>query len=401
MRASPSVLIALVAAAEIILICVTWPLWFVSTEYPQVALIPIGATPIAVDQFLAIMLTFSCAVTLMQQSFSDRTTAVESSDGSEGKPPGRRILLAPSVALFCALALAILDQHRLQPWHWLTILLLTEWLLLPRKDFVMTARATLASIYLFAALSRFGLEIDSGMSRQILRMIVDFVGLGSVKVGSNQFFVLSVSMNVAEFCVGLGLLFRVTRRIAIIAACLLHLTLLLCLSPIGLNHHAGVLIWNLFLPSAVVAAFWSNAESDSVSGQTLKGRLVTAALFLFPASGLFGVADNWLSWQVYSPRPETLTLTIDQNSVQFLPETLRPFVQPPMPLQTESVIRIDRWSLDCKYVPVYPEDRFQIAVAREVIERSIANGAAKGAFRGELERPTLLWWRREKINIQF
>ena len=41
-------------------------------------------------------------------------------------------------------------------------------------------------------------------------------------------------------------------------------------------------------------------------------------MWLFPLSGLFGIADNWPAWQLYSTRPETWTLRIKEADVRYL-----------------------------------------------------------------------------------
>lgn len=402
MRSLPSDFIVLTALAQVILMAVTWPLWFSQTEFPRVALVSaLAGLPILLDQMLATSLIAGCVILVVQQLRGRHRESFESgslnqtisSDDSNANSKSLTLLI-----LFCAAALAVLDQHRLQPWHWLTMLLLTQWMLLRTDDFRKTVRVTLATIYMFAALSRIGPNVASGMSGQMLQAILGTVGIETMRPTDNSFFLLATAMNAAEFFIGAALLFDKTRRCGVIGAVLLHGTLSVCLSPIGLNHHVGVLIWNSFLMLAVPVTCWTRIDRKSA----LSGRatLVTAIVLLIPASGLLGVADNWLAWQVYSPRPEVLKFSIDEESVRFLPESLQQFVQPPQPLQTDCPIRLDRWSLDRKQVPIYPEDRFQIATAKLVVEKSLVNGASREAFKAELEFPNRFpWWNRNSVKV--
>lgn len=288
------------------------------------------------------------------------------------------------------------------------MLLLAQWTLLDQNDFRRTARVTLATIYVFASLSRFGPDVASGMSGQVLKVILQALNLDQIRPTDSRFQLLATIMNGAELLIGIALLFQRTRKAAVIAAVLLHGTLIACLSPWGLNHHVGVLVWNSFLMLAVPMLFWAQNTQHTEMGTEIattqfgswKTRLLVAGIVLIPTAGLFGFTDNWLAWQVYSPRPEVLKLTVDQSSVQYLPESLRPFVQPPQPLQSDCPIRLDRWSLHSKLVPMYPEDRFQIATAKWVVERAVQNGADKAAFQAQLTQPERFpWWKRSTVDV--
>lgn len=399
MRSSSSGLIALLAIAEVILITVTWPLWFSKTDFPQVALVSSASSiPGFIHQGLSALLVITCLVTAARQVLHLRKPVFQDAADKPSTFDQLRDPKLSAVVLFCAVALAVLDQHRLQPWHWLMILLFTEWLLLDLPDFRKAAAATFASIYLFAALSRFGPDMDSGMSRQILSAILNAAGVNTIKPGSDLFFVLATAMSIMEFAIGIGLLVNKTRRLATLVAMLLHATLILCLSPLGLNHHLGVLVWNGFLLVAVMFLFWP--KGGDASKTSWKGRLAMATVLLIPASGLFGIADNWLSWQVYSPRPEVLKLTVHEDSAKFLPPSLQAFVQPPQLLRSDCPIRLDRWSLQQKLVPGYPEDRFQIAVAKQVVQYAVSKGAERSAFAATMESAvTFPWWRRQTKKI--
>lgn len=427
----PSKFVALTAVAQIILMAVTWPLWFCDTDYPQIALFTAASgSPILVHQVLSSLLVAGCG--LLANSQWKTADQVAASQDDIGRKSGKWL---PTSILLCAVGLVILDQHRLQPWHWLTMLLLVEWRLLNASDFLKAARITLATIYVFASVSRFGPDVASGMSGQVLAVILQALDLNLIKPNDGRFVLLATAMNGIECLIGLALLYSGsqnsgTRKAGVVAAVLLHMTLVLCLSPLGLNHHVGVLVWNTFLMLAVPCLFWTElkqtpVESSSVPPspahlsplqptpqqpqstppqsahrQSATVKLVIAVVVLIPTAGLFGFADNWLAWQVYSPRPEVLRLTVDIDSVPFLPAMLKPFVQAPAPLQSDCPIRLDRWSLQSKHVPIYPEDRFQIATAKWVVSKAVANGAARSAFKAQLEYPqTFPWWKRKTVDI--
>ena len=413
MTSSSSFLIALTAVAQMILMAVTWPLWFSQSEYPMLGIVPLAnQLPLWFHQLLSALLMTGClAIAVLQLRMIQQ-------DKSNDKPTGIALRAAfisrwlVGLLLFSAVSLVLLDQHRLQPWHWLTFLILTEWTLLNQSDFLKTVRITLATVYIFASLSRFGPDVAAGMSGQVLKVILKTIELEWIQPGDQRFKQLAILMNSAELLIGVTLLFHRIRRAAVVGAVLLHLTLLICLSPLGLNHHAGVLVWNAFLMIIVPVAFWHrNSHSfQTPAAETSTGlpsqrvsrtaKFLIAAVLFIPASALFAVADNWLGWQVYSPRPEILKVTVDERAIRFLPGSLKPFVQPPQPLQTDCVLRLDLWSLHCKSVPVYPEDRLQIATAKFVVAYAVTQGASPTDFKAEIRSPSrFCWWKRSRQNV--
>ena len=101
------------------------------------------------------------------------------------------------------------------------------------------------------------------------------------------------------------------------------------------------------------------------TGQRWRFRAAILFVWLFPLSGLFGIADNWPAWQLYSTRPETWTLRIKETDVHFLENHIQQHVSGPAPLDDWVVVRLDRWSLAETDSPLYPQGRFQ----KEVIHR--------------------------------
>ena len=71
------------------------------------------------------------------------------------------------------------------------------------------------------------------------------------------------------------------------------------------------------------------------------------------------------------------------------------FVQPPAPLGDWCPIRVDRWSFADTGAPIYPEDRFQFAVAESVMKT-----VGEGNARIEVDSPSaILWWQREQSTF--
>ena len=141
----------------------------------------------------------------------------------------------------------------------------------------------------------------------------------------------------------------------------LHVALLLILGPWGLDHRPGVLIWNLFFVFQALFLFWPEANADqqenkaqadvdqtrlekadsdrqnSAPNLNWLALLLTIFVLSFPATQWIGVCDHWPGWQVYSPSSSRAQLRNGRS--------------------------VSQWSLEELGVPVYPQSRFQLAVA--------------------------------------
>jgi hypothetical protein len=367
------------AVFEVILIIATLPLWWGKTAFPQVPLAV--ELPAVIDQLATVCLMMACTV-IVSLPVRDRSQLLAS---------------ARVTALVCSVILVTSNQHRLQSWHWLMMLNLTWLILLAQKDLLAAMRHTVAAVYICSALSRISLTPEQGISGIIVRQLLELAGQSGWERAPAQIAKLCQLMTLAEFLTGLLLIFPRTQRWGCLGAILLHCSLLLALGPLGLNHHAGVLLWNLCFLCLVPILFPLNrmVQADG-HPYSRRQRIVVAIIWLFPVSGLFGVADNWPSWQLYSSRPETWILSVHEADRNLLPDTVQSFIAEPAPLSEWCAIKLDRWSLEQTSSPMYPEDRFQ----RAVIESLLAQVPESVRFRIDISEPEFpCWWKRRERQI--
>ena len=367
------------AVFELVLILATFPLWWGASEFPQIPLLM--ALPTAISQFATVCLMMACTA-IVWLPFQDRS---------------QLITKASIAALVCSLVLVVSNQHRLQSWHWLTMLNLAWMILLPRKDLLTAMRHTVAAVYVCSALSRISLTPEQGVSGIIVRQLLELAGQSGWETSAVQIAKLCHLMTLGEFLTGLLLVFPKTHRCGALGAIMLHSSLLLALGPLGLNHHAGVLLWNLCFLCLVPILFPISRIAENVdSAYAPRRTVVLLATWLFPLSGLLGVADNWPSWQLYSSRPESWILSVHESGRRHFPETVQKVIADPAPLSEWCVIKLDRWSLEQTRSPMYPEDRFQ----RAVIENLLAQVPESVQFRIDISEPEFpYWWKRRERQI--
>ncbi|MFM8476148.1 MAG: hypothetical protein ACKOEO_10175, partial [Planctomycetaceae bacterium] len=112
-------------------------------------------------------------------------------------------------------------------------------------------------------------------------------------------------------------------------------------------------------------------------------------------AGLVGITDNWPSWQLYSSRPETWQLWIDRQYTSRLPAELSRATASTA-VDGLVPVRLDLVSLQQTGSPLYPEDRFQLAL----IEQTLAQLPEDCRFRVRIDQPQVwCWWRRTVRQI--
>ena len=366
--------VRILAGFEIVLILATWPLWWRQGKFPTIPLVDSLALPLFADQTVVCVFLATCALITGRSGIRqwDKTVRV--------------------VSLVAALVLCVTSQQRVQAWHWLFVLGLSTSLFRPEHGMPLL-RSVLASVYVCSGLSRMAPTAHQGMSAVIVDQLLVMFGIRIPMNGEGLPELLCHVLNIGELIVGVMLIWPGSRRWGILSAMALHVTLLVALGPFGLRHNNAVLIWNLCCFCVIPVAF-SGPVSDVNSSAARPCRfyqVATLLVWLFPLSGLIGVADNWPAWQLYSTRPESWTLKIREADIRDLDEDIRPYVSAPAPLEDWAVVRLDRWSLAATQSPLYPEDRFQCKLIRQVLA-TLPDGAE---FRVEISEPKRwFWWTR-------
>jgi hypothetical protein len=178
----------------------------------------------------------------------------------------------------------------------------------------------------------------------------------------------------------------------------MHLSLLAALGPFGLGHHPAVLLWNLHLlllvPLLALTAPACRLYPHSVSA-AVRAYLPAALHWLFALSGLFGIADNWPSWQLYSSRPESWQLWIRRDQAARLPDNLQPWLSRTV-VDGWQPLSLERLSFAATSSPLVPEDRFQAAV----IEAFLQTMPTSTDFQIRITEPhQFRWWQRRERRI--
>ncbi len=376
-------IVRLASVFQLLLMAATWKLWLYPDSFPRVPLIAVWL-PHQILTGAACVLAAGCL--LLAGSFVNSPNACR-----------RTILLCLAAACLPVL----LNQHCLQAWHWLFLLTLAS-SLLPQP--LICLHSVIATIYVCSGLSRLTEFPEQGPAGMIVRQLLSFVGIDAVTVETLRWCCHLASG--FEILAGLTLLGAGRYpQVAAAMAIAVHLPLLAALGPFGLRHHSAVLLWNLQLLLlapllAITAPRRSAAQLDKMRDETAKQRLLRSVpvgiLWLFALSGLFGLADNWPSWQLYSSRPESWHLWIRRDDSKRLPAQFQPWLSPTV-IDGWQPFGLDRLSLAATGSPLVPEDRFQAGV----IDALLRQCPSDLQFRIRISEPhPWLWWIRRERTLK-
>lgn len=353
------------AVGALALLGVTWRLWTPQNLFPRVPALewitswPQGAID-AVDWVTLGLCT--AALTFLAM----------------GKSGGMAKAAAMAVAV-TLLILVLMDQHRLQPWavHIALGLLFAEFAHPTRRiDYL---RWFTASIYVYSALGKFDAQFLYTVGQDFIGTLLSQLGWDIRLLPNPARYWLAASLPITELLVGGGLVFRRTQRVAAVAAMIMHLLLLSALGPWGLRHAWGVLAWNLlFIAMDLFLYLWpvhDRSTSKAETGPPLPVRwgwvegLILVAM-IAPLGERLGVVDHWLGWALYAPHSSRVRIEVAAGAVPRLPSVVQPFVEAGDEFELIwREVRIDRWSLATLGAPVYPQQRFQLGVARALADK--------------------------------
>ncbi len=298
------------------------------------------------------------------------------------------------------LASVLLNQHCLQPW---AILLLALCLLASlsstptlsansqdtlqatndiRKHPISWARGLVIGIYLWSAFSKLDAQFAYTVGTQMMQILFRVLPNSLVPQDPHWLACSALCLPLGEFLAAMLLVFPRTRRLGVIVAIAMHGTLLGVLGPWGLHHKAAVLIWNATFLCQAYLLFWptspaktppaKNSQSAASPIRRLTAKIpavVIVTMMVMPLFERWGYWDHWPSWALYAPHSSRVSLAIPSDSVDQLPSSLRAIIRAQSP-HSDTVdethwvdVPLAQWSLQSLEVPIYPQSRFQVAVA--------------------------------------
>jgi hypothetical protein len=243
------------------------------------------------------------------------------------------------VFLGLAAILVALDQSRLQPWFYQYSVMLLA-LSLP-SDGENICRLIMVSIYFWSGVQK----LNGGFAGDAFPWLVEPLKIVPMWVGYVVPFL--------EAGLALALLFRPTRRAAVLFAVCMHAAILLAIGPLGHNHNTVVWPWNIVIASSAFLLFWR--EGLVWPKHSILARVVLVLFTFAPALSFFGLWDSYPSWALYAGNRNEGDVNFTDAVYDKLPATVQDYITDEGP--NRDGLNIGEWSFGELNVPAYPELR--------------------------------------------
>ncbi len=311
------------------------PLWLTSRPYP---LVPVGGWLPSIPAFPSQVIYGTLLTSLLLACRYGRFAVV--------------FFLSGSAFLF------LFDQNRCQPWfymYWIMLLLT----LLPEKESLAGCRVTLSAVYLWSGIQKCNLVFFQAV-------VPWFAQPASAWLPKNylpavQWIVASAPF--VEMFIGLALWISWTRRGAIIAVILVHVTALVFLGPLGHKYNLVVWPWNLAMIALACILFPFGPMEGNFSRlrRSSIGFASGALVSLLPILSYFGWWDSYMSFALYSGNLATADVYITESFRTRLPASMQQFVHPldqyDATIQGPFVFDHQAWAMAVLRTPPLPEPR--------------------------------------------
>jgi hypothetical protein len=225
---------------------------------------------------------------------------------------GRAVGWLAALALAVAAFLVLGDVSRLQPWLYqysfmLLALCLYGWGRIGMQDALNACCLIVAATYFWSGLQKANagfFEVTyPWLVGPLTERLPDWAGSGLLSG--------AYAVPVVEAAIGVGLLTRRFRKLAVAGAAFMHAFIMVCVGPWGNDYNAVVWPWNFAMVAFVLVLFWRPQDEPSPSAILGPARtlfspgfaLRAAVLILFalmPLFGFFGLWDSYLSSSLYS-----------------------------------------------------------------------------------------------------
>lgn len=295
------------------------------------------------------------------------------------------------------------DQHRLQPWAYQTFLYASMFVLLPATHRMRAFRIITVSIYFYSSIGKFDYQFVHTVGQEFLAAAAGFVHLDISDWNDRSRLIAAAAFPATELAIAILLMIPRTRRLGGACAIAMHTGLIALLSPWGMRHSSGVMLWNVVLAGQAYWLFIRQPQSQSQQHVEVVRRLrnldlAVAALLLVMAVGLPLTErrdrydsqawhwDHWMSWALYSPHNSRVDVEVYSGAVDALPTPLQSCVADDANGDSWHKLDLGKLSLESRGVPILPQARYQLNLAIEIAREAGWSREIRGVLRSAADR---------------
>jgi hypothetical protein len=331
----------LLAVGFLASIAITYPLWLTERPFPLIPVDPgIPIFPFPLDLGALLLLVTLLAVSIFI-------------------PSG---MVAVSIIGVVALLWAQ-DQNRIHPWGYFFVLgfgALADLWIKPREQKRPSETVTLLQFIVVTIYAWTGLQkLRVTYFTEVVPLLISSFS-SPPPIASVYLFYATPFIEVA---LALGLLFYRTRRLSVIGLVLLHVGILVMVSPWGRNENFSIVPWNITMACVVILLFWRSKTTlrAIVLPRWTRTRIIFVQLcVVLPLLGYFGLWNPYLSFSVYSGASAHGYAFFQERAVPHLPSSIRSIISPSEGGLYQ--LSFDRWGLTTLFsIPSpQPQDVYEI-----------------------------------------
>jgi uncharacterized membrane protein YphA (DoxX/SURF4 family) len=283
--------------------------------------------------------------------------------------PGKKPVIC---LLIYSVYLCFEDQNRLQPWFFnylfiLCILLFYKQRVDEPNNFIsvfICLQVLVALIYIFSGIQK----LNSLFVQDTFTWMIE--PLGQV-LNARQMALFSRFGKLVpyiELFIGIGLLIKPLRFIALPLVIIMHVFILLMLGPAGRSFNYVVWPWNIVM-IVLCLLLYNNIKQErffdiSFLFKHISFYLVVTVMFILPLFSLNNKYDSYLSSSLYSGNTHGCKLILSDNAYGKLPYYLRSFV---IKNSDYNMLYIKHWAMAELNTPCVPEYRIFKKVQERII----------------------------------
>ncbi len=268
--------------------------------------------------------------------------------------------------------LCIDDQNRLQPWFFNYILILFVLLFYKKRvdepnnynTVFISIQVLVALIYIFSGIQKFNSFFVKDTFIWMLSPLESILPEKQLTLLHR----IGGVVPYIEMGIGLGLLIKPLRFIAVPLVIIMHISILLLLGPLGKSYNHVIWPWNLIMIALNILLF-ANVKQErffdvSILFKEVCFYCVLTLMLIFPLFSLNNKYDSYLSSSLYSANTHNCKLILSDKAYNQLPYYIRSFVTTNADY---NILYIKNWALTELGSPCIPEYRTFEKVYESVI----------------------------------
>lgn len=260
------------------------------------------------------------------------------------------------VSIIFAVLLIMQDINRLQVWFYqfiIMLILIGGEKRLGRNVVIGNLQFILIAIYIWSGFNKLGVYYIEDTFPWLMEAMTPLKSFGKIRF-------LAIASALFEITLGIGLLFKITRRWSCYLVLVFHLFILLVLGPFGHNWNQVVWPWNICQIFLVFFLFYKT-DFVSLSQLSRPAPVFVVILLLFGLLPAFNIVDKWpdqLSFKMYSGAYSECVLFAPAKDGTCFPDHKAVYTGQSPKASSEFSLILDDWSISELGVTPFVNIRF-------------------------------------------